>query len=84
MTFFPARDVEHDWRYRLRMVQAKATSENSISHYRVQSYDLFDEIFYSKTTVGADSIGASFQFGIDDSDGPHFPIVIAEDERYRL
>jgi hypothetical protein len=81
---FPVRDVEHDWRYRLRMVQAKATSENSIGHYRGQSYDLFDEIFYSKTAAPSDSIGLSFQFGIDDSDAPHFPITILEDERYRL
>jgi hypothetical protein len=83
---FPVLDADADWRYRLRMVQAKAEpSEAVLARYRMKMYDLFERTFYSREPIsGTDIIDASFRFSVDDGDGPHFPIPIFEDERYRL
>jgi hypothetical protein len=83
---FPVLDADADWRYRLRMVQAKAEpSEAVLARYRMKMYDLFERTFYSREPIsGTDIIDASFRFRVDDGDGPHFPIPIFEDERYRL
>lgn len=81
---FPVRDVEHDWRYRLCMVQAKAESEKAVTDYRAHTFELFDEVFYSSGEVsGTDILDQGFRFSIDDENAPHFPIPIFEDERYR-
>jgi len=83
---FPRPQLEDDWRYRLRMIQAKALpDESSLLIYRSQMFDLFDAAFYQKETVKTgDLLAAGFRFSIDDKDAPHFPIPIFEDERYRL
>ncbi len=83
---FPRPQLEDDWRYRLRMIQAKALpDESALLIYRSQMFDLFDAAFYQKETVKTgDLLAAGFRFSIDDKDAPHFPIPIFEDERYRL
>jgi hypothetical protein len=81
----PVTNPEHDWRYRLRMVQAKADSAEGVARYRSHMFDVFDETFYSSSDgTGADILDQEFRFGVDDSDAPHFPVPIFEDERYRL
>lgn len=83
---FPVPNTDADWRYRLRMVQAKAEhSEAMLSRYRLKMYDLFEKTLYSHEPISnPDIIDAGFRFSIDDSDGPHFPVPIFENERYRL
>ncbi|OFW27626.1 MAG: hypothetical protein A3H27_02450 [Acidobacteria bacterium RIFCSPLOWO2_02_FULL_59_13] len=82
---FPVHDTEHDWRYRLCMVQAKAENEKAMADYRAHTFELFDDIFYSsETRPETDILDQGFRFSIDDQDAPHFPIPIFEDERYRL
>jgi len=83
---FPVLNTDSDWRYRLRMVQAKSEPDDAaLARYRMKMYDLFERTFYSREPIsGSDIIDADFRFSIDDGDGPHFPIPIFEDERYRL
>jgi hypothetical protein len=81
----PVADSEHDWRYRLRMVQAKADSSEVINDFRSHMFDVFDDVFYSGDIVEAgDVFGGGFRFSIDDPDAPHFPVPIFEDEGFRL
>jgi cellulose biosynthesis protein BcsQ len=77
---------QDDWRYKLRLIQAKAEPDDAaLIRYRSQMFDLFDRIFYAhETESNGDLLDAAFSFGIDDIDAPHFPIPIFEDERYRL
>lgn len=86
MSQFLPSDAENDWRYRLRMIQAKATpDQDNLLSYRTYMFNLFDEYFYQETTPeNMDLLDAGFRFAIDDEDAPHFPIPIFEDERYRL
>lgn len=81
----PVLDPEHDWRYRLRMVHAKAESSEMIASFQNQMFDLFDSTFYT-TSAGSsvDILEQGFRFGVDDTVAPHYPIPILEDERYRL
>jgi hypothetical protein len=83
---FPVPNVDADWRYRLRMVQAKAEPNDAmLVSYRTKMYDLFERTLYLREKISdSDIINAGFRFSIDDSDGPHFPIPIFDDERYRL
>lgn len=83
---FPIPNTENDWRYRLRMVQSKATpDEKALAVYRAKTFDLFDSKFYDQgQSADVDILQSKFRFGIDDADAPHFPIPIFEDDRYRL
>lgn len=81
---FPVRNIENDWRYRLRMVQAKAEPTDEAA-YRARMFDLFDSVFYEhKDTPTSDILEPGFRFSMDDRDAPHYSIPIFEDERYRL
>jgi cellulose biosynthesis protein BcsQ len=81
----PVHDTQHDWRYRLRMVHAKAENNEIITAYRTQLYDLFDSVFYSKNDdPHSDILEQGFRFSVDDQEAPHYPIPIFEDARYRL
>ncbi len=82
---FPVASAEEDWRYRLRMVQAKASNDAALATYRAHMFDLFDSIFYEhEDTSNSDILEGGFRFSVDDIDAPHFPIPIFDDDRYRL
>lgn len=83
---FPVRNPNYDWRYRLRAVQAKAESSDvALAGYRASIFDLFDRIFYEQEAKPTgDILDPGFRFSVDDKDGPHFPIPIFDDDRYRL
>jgi hypothetical protein len=68
------------------MIHAKATGDASaLSSYRSKTFDLFDNIFYTPEASGrSDILETAFRFSIDDENGPHFPIPIFDDDRYRL
>ena len=81
----PVLHPEHDWRYRLRMVHAKAESSEMIASFQSQMFDLFDATIYTNSAgASADILEQGFRFGVDDTVAPHYPIPILEDERYRL
>jgi hypothetical protein len=74
---FPVLDPEYDWRDRFRVIQAKADpDEMALMAFRAQTFDLFDRFIYSREP--------RLDYSIDDENGPHFPIPVFEDERYRL
>jgi cellulose biosynthesis protein BcsQ len=83
---FPVAGDDEDWRYRLRMVQAKADPNDArLAAYRVSMFDLFDSIFYEHgNTTTSDILEHGFRFSLDDRDAPHFPVPIFDDDRYRL
>jgi hypothetical protein len=79
----PVIGGDYDWRYRLRMVQAKAETSEVVVEYRNRVFDVFDDVFYARANEGEEHPESAFRFGIDDPDAPHFPIAVYEDERYR-
>ncbi len=83
---FPVPEPENDWRFRLKMIQAKASAdEKDLLSYRTEMFNIFDSNLYQQQELeNGDLLDAEFRFSIDDKDAPHFPIPIFEDERYRL
>jgi cellulose biosynthesis protein BcsQ len=83
---FPQPSPDNDWRYRLKMIQAKATPEDrDLLLYRTEMFNIFDSNLYQRGAPGRDDLlDAGFRFSIDDRDAPHFPIPIFEDDRYRF
>jgi hypothetical protein len=74
---FPILNSEYDWRDRFRVIQAKAEPEDiDLVLFRTRTFELFDKVIYP--------CEPALDYGIDDANGPHFPIPIFEDERYRL
>ena len=82
----PVTDLEHDWRYRLRVIQAKAIpSQDALVAYRTHCYDDFERVFYGPYAASsAEVLEEGFRFSVDDPDAPHYAIPIFEDDRYRL
>lgn len=80
----PVRDPDYDWRFRLRMVHAKAASTDATASYQSKMFDLFDSVFYSKTTAThVDILDHGFGFSLDDQEAPHHAIPVLENEHYR-
>jgi hypothetical protein len=69
-----------DLRDRFKMVQAKALNESDRSLYRAMSWELWLDYFYDEAGDVADP--NQFTFDLDDEEGPHYPMVIANSEVY--
>lgn len=83
----PSPIGEDDWRYRLRMIQAKTLPEEKLlASYRDKMFDLFDTSLYDEETSLDDKgiLDDTFRFSVDDTDAPHFAIPIYDDDRYRF
>jgi hypothetical protein len=78
--FRPAESSENDWRYRLRMVHAKASSDPAKQEgFRTQAFDMFaDSIYDLESGVEEES----FNFDYDDTAAPHFAWPILNDSNY--
>ena len=76
---FPVDGVD-DWRRRLKMVNAKATTAASRSAFAEKSYDLFRDTLYDDEI---DPTEDQFSFNVGDPNAPHAPLVVLEDERFR-
>jgi len=78
--FRPEASGEDDWRYRLRMVQARAqTHPQSESSFRTNAYEMFSDTVYDEEK-GIDE--ASFNFDYDDATAPHYAWPIADDANF--
>jgi CO dehydrogenase nickel-insertion accessory protein CooC1 len=80
--FKPAAGVD-DWRFRLKMVHAKATSsESTLAHFRDNAFELFAEHLYDEiqnNEIGKEEL---FGFDLDDPNAPHFGWPLYMDESY--
>lgn len=78
--FRPSSSGDTDWRFRLRMVHAKALPEPaSHSRFRDHAFELFSETLYDvEDGIEEDS----FNFDYEDAVAPHFALVILNDANY--
>jgi hypothetical protein len=78
--FRPAESSEGDWRYRLRMVHAKASPDpGKQGNFRTQAFEMFADTLYD-VEDGVEE--TSFNFDYDDVAAPHFAWPILNDSNY--
>ena len=78
--FRPEQSGESDWRYRLRMVQAKAqTDPKAQGKFRTSAFELFSDTVYD-AEEGIEE--EAFNFDYDDTTAPHFAWPILNDSNY--
>jgi Mrp family chromosome partitioning ATPase len=82
--FKPRKVVDgEDWRYRLKMVHAKAAADpQSWADYRDNSFELFAEHLYDELDETKVSKDVAFGFDIDDREAPHYAWPILIDPTY--
>ncbi|MBC3413902.1 hypothetical protein HU720_21635 [Pseudomonas sp. SWRI51] len=76
---------ESDWRYKLKMVHAKAIdSHDSLIGFRDRSFELFAEHIYDEIgeDESAQGLVDAFGFDLDDQSAPHYAWPIFMDEAY--
>lgn len=78
--FRPEASGEEDWRYRLRMVQAKARGGNKgQADFRTEAFEMFADTLYDlEEKIEQDA----FNFDYDDETAPHFAWPIRDDSNY--
>ncbi|MCK1654451.1 hypothetical protein IVA88_23830 [Bradyrhizobium sp. 149] len=80
--FKPLGGVD-DWRFRLKMVHAKAApNEGSLAHFRDNAFEMFAEHLYDEEEETESGRSDVFGFDLDDPTGPHFGWPIFVDEGY--
>jgi hypothetical protein len=80
--FKPAAGGE-DWRYRLKMIHAKAPEDpKSWARYRDHAFELFAEHFYDEVNETDRGTEMSFGFDIDDHAAPHYAWRVLNDPTY--
>jgi hypothetical protein len=80
--FVVSSEEGSDWRFRLRMVHAKAgLGETAWRHYRERAYELFANFLYEEMDDEGAGLTA-FNFDIDDPEAPHFPWPIPFDNEF--
>jgi hypothetical protein len=78
--FRPSESDENDWRYRLRMVQAKAQADSKAqSEFRTRAFEIFSDTIYDEE-VGIEE--EAFNFDYDDQAAPHYAWPILNDSNY--
>lgn len=76
---------ENDWRYKIKMVHAKAVdSHNSLISFRDNSFELFAEHLYDEISESeaAQGLADAFGFDLDDKSAPHYAWPIHMDANY--
>ncbi|MFT5780790.1 MAG: MinD-like ATPase involved in chromosome partitioning or flagellar assembly [Pseudomonas sp.] len=76
--------LESDWRYKIKMVHAKAAdNQSALAKYRDKSFDLFASYLYDELEGNetAEGLPDAFSFDLDDPTAPHYawPIYISPD-----
>jgi MinD-like ATPase involved in chromosome partitioning or flagellar assembly len=82
---FKPREVldGEDWRYRLKMVHAKAAADpKSWADFRDNSFELFSEHLYDELDETESLKDVAFSFDIDDREAPHYAWPILIDPTY--
>jgi hypothetical protein len=78
--FRPPESTEDDWRYRLRLVHAKASPDpKKQESFRTQAFELFADTLYDEEKQIEET---SFNFDYEDSTAPHFAWPILNDSNY--
>lgn len=78
--FRPSASGDDDWRYRLRMVQARAqASPTSAANFRTHAFDMFSDTVYDEEEGIEEE---AFNFDYDDPSAPHYAWPIADDSNY--
>ncbi len=78
--FRPGQSGEDDWRYRLRMVQAKAQADpKAHAQFRTRAFEMFSDTLYD-TEEGIEE--EAFNFDYDDPIAPHYAWPILNDANY--
>jgi MinD-like ATPase involved in chromosome partitioning or flagellar assembly len=78
--FRPEASDENDWRYRLRMVQARAQANaSSETTFRTHAFEMFSDTVYDEEEGIEEE---AFNFDYDDASAPHFAWPIADDPNY--
>lgn len=78
--FRPAESGEGDWRYRLRLVHAKAQANSDAqAHFRTEAFELFAQTLYD---VEEGIEAESFNFDYDEENAPHFAWPILDDSNF--
>lgn len=79
--FRPVTSGDEDWRYRLRMVHAKAQSgPKAQANFRTQAFEAFADTLYD-VEEGIEE--EAFNFDYDDASAPHYAWPILDDANYR-
>jgi MinD-like ATPase involved in chromosome partitioning or flagellar assembly len=80
---FKPREGEEDWRYRLKMVHAKASADTkSWARFRDKAFELFAEHLYDEIDEQDRAVESPFGFDIDDNAAPHYAWPILVDPAY--
>ncbi len=78
--FRPDASGEEDWRYRLRMVQAKAQGNpQAQADFRTHAFEIFSDTLYD-LEEGIEE--EAFNFDYDDINAPHYAWPILDDANY--
>jgi hypothetical protein len=78
--FRPEASSEKDWRYRLRMVQARAQAgPTSEATFRTQAFEMFSDTVYDEEEGIEEE---AFNFDYDDVNAPHYAWPILDDANY--
>jgi MinD-like ATPase involved in chromosome partitioning or flagellar assembly len=78
--FRPAASSEDDWRFRLRMVQAKTQiGPTSQADFRTRAFEMFSDTVYDEEDGIEED---AFNFDYDDINAPHYAWPIADDANY--
>ena len=78
--FRPATSGDDDWRYRLRMVQAKAVADpDAQASFRTRAFDIFSDTLYDEEDGIEED---AFNFDYDDVSAPHYAWPILNDANY--
>jgi hypothetical protein len=78
--FRPEASGDDDWRYRLRMVHAKAHADpKSQEAFRTRTFDIFSDTIYD---IEEGIEAEAFNFDYDDTTAPHYAWPILNDANY--
>jgi CobQ/CobB/MinD/ParA nucleotide binding domain len=78
--FRPSASSESDWRYRLRMVHAKAQADPAAqARFRTEAFELFSDTLYDIEETMEEE---AFNFDYDDVTAPHYAWPILNDLNY--
>jgi Mrp family chromosome partitioning ATPase len=81
--FNPQPGSEEDWRYRLRMIHAKAAANpKAWAGFRDRAFELFADYLYDEANESADETLTPFSFDLDDLEAPHYAWPIPIDQTY--
>jgi CobQ/CobB/MinD/ParA nucleotide binding domain len=80
---FKPDDEEIDWRFRLKMVHAKALKDGkALAKFRDSSFELFAEHLYDEIDERKAPEEMPFGFDLDDPTAPHYAWPIMMDEQF--